>query len=53
VFVIVGILNLLTPVAQVPEDADTVLNTLVINVGSGEGAADDVEQGLDQPFTLP
>ena len=50
---ILWILHLLTCVAQVTQDAHTVLHRLVIDVVLANGCLDDVKHGFDETLAFP
>jgi hypothetical protein len=51
-FVVIGILDLLAAVAQVPEYAHAVLDDLVADIGLLDRGAHDVEQSVDETLAL-
>jgi hypothetical protein len=50
--VVVGILDLLGAVRKVPEDADAVLDALVVNVGLFDALLDDVHHAVHEAVAL-
>jgi hypothetical protein len=50
--VVVGVLDFLAPVREVAQDADAVLDALVVNVGLPDRALDYVQQRVDEALAL-
>ena len=50
--VVVGVVHLLRTVREVPQDADAVLDALVVDVGLLDGLAHEVDEGVDEALAL-